>query len=103
MNVRNLIVTLFTLAGLFLCTTNRSQDHQGFINTPADTRWADGGKPVPPLPPVSSTGTLTADGGKPVPPLPPVSSTGTLTADGGRPVPPLPPSIIGVFDSGAAS
>lgn len=82
MNGRTLILSLLALVGLFLCSKNRSADHQDFIVTPAHTQWVDGGSPRPPLPPVSATK--------------------TLTADGGSPRPPLPPSIMGIFDSGAA-
>jgi len=54
---------------------------------------ADGGAPVPPLPPRKnwSRTNLTADGGAPVPPLPPAKPNPNLVADGGEPVPPLPP------------
>jgi hypothetical protein len=98
MNVRRLILSSFAFVALLsLCLTNRPLDNPGFKDTPARTQRADGGGPVPPLPPYSSTGILTADGGGPVPPLPPHSSTGILTADGGGPVPPLPPSTGDVF------
>jgi len=52
---------------------------------------ADGGAPVPPLPPWKSHANLLSDGGAPVPPLPPLKTNSNLVADGGAPVPPLPP------------
>lgn len=80
---------------------------------------ADGGRPVPPVPPNPSlmapvsraTQTLEADGGRPVPPVPPNPSlmapvsraTQTLEADGGRPVPPVPPGPSNLAETGAAS
>jgi hypothetical protein len=80
-------------------STNLLQHSQKLLGNPAQTQRADGGRPVPPLPPPASASLpslisqspLLADGGRPVPPLPPPSFLKTLTADGGRPVPPLPP------------
>ena len=91
MNLRRLCILipsslLFALL-LSLSSSDRSQHGQGFLQT----QVADGGGPVPPLPPKSFLNTLSADGGGPVPPLPPVSFLKTLTADGGGPVPPRPP------------
>ncbi len=46
---------------------------------------------------ISINATFTADGGYPIPPLPPppgsglLSHSATLIADGGYPIPPLPP------------
>ena len=45
---------------------------------------ADGGSPMPPIPPQSI-----ADGGSPMPPIPP-----QLITDGGSPMPPIPPQSI---------
>lgn len=83
---------------LCLPGTRRLQLSQGLLGNPAQMQRADGGGPVPPLPPPASLSSryqqspLLADGGGPVPPLPPPSR---LTADGGGPVPPLPPPFLG--------
>ena len=50
---------------------------------------ADGGSPMPPLPPRAAV-TFIADGGSPMPPLPPRAAV-TFIAEGGSPMPPLPP------------
>jgi hypothetical protein len=47
---------------------------------------ADGGGPIPPIPPRTGV-TLLADGGGPIPPIPPRTGV-TLLADGGGPIPP---------------
>ena len=62
-----------------LSSSDRSQHGQGFLTNPAETQLADGGGPVPPLPPKSFLNTLT-DGGGPVPPLPPVFSSANSLA-----------------------
>jgi hypothetical protein len=82
------------IIGLSLCLSDRSQHSQQFVGTPLQIHSADGGGPVPPLPPAAFRTTLTADGGGPVPPLPPAAFMTTLTADGGGPVPPLPPQFL---------
>ncbi len=86
-----ILSSLMLIAALSLPSTHPSQHSQERLGNPAQTQRADGGGPVPPLPPPSFLNTLTADGGGPVPPLPPPSLLNTLTADGGGPVPPLPP------------
>jgi hypothetical protein len=57
---------------------------------------ADGGRPLPPLPPAKELRFLTADGGRPLPPIPPARQLGLLIADGGRPLPPSPPLRAGL-------
>ena len=95
MNLRRLCIlipsSLVFVLLLSLSSSDRSQHGQRLLVNPAETQVADGGGPVPPLPPKSFLNTLSADGGGPVPPLPPVSFLKTLTADGGGPVPPRPP------------
>jgi hypothetical protein len=76
MNLRRLCIlipsSLMFVLLLSLSSSDRSQHGQGFLANPAETQLADGGGPVPPLPPKSFLNTLTADGGGPVPPRPPV-------------------------------
>ncbi len=93
-----ILSSLMLIAALSLPSTHPSQHSQERLGNPAQTQRADGGGPVPPLPPPSFLNTLTADGGGPVPPLPPPSAAlspfiqqSPLLADGGGPVPPLPP------------
>jgi len=89
-----ILSSLTLVVALSLPSTNPSQHSQEPLGTSATSQRADGGGPVPPLPPPSFLNTLTADGGGPVPPLPPPSFLNTLTADGGGPVPPLPPPSL---------
>ena len=125
-NCRLILSSLTLVVALSLPSTNPLQHSQKLLGNPAQTQRADGGGPVPPLPPPSFLNTLIADGGGPVPPLPPPNATSlpavdqrsplladaggpvpplpppsflnTLTADGGGPVPPLPPpSLNAVF------
>jgi hypothetical protein len=96
----NLILSSLLLVGASLLpSTLGLQNSQGL---PGQTQRADGGGPVPPLPPPDAASQpsadlqspLLADGGGPVPPLPPPSFLDTLTVDGGGPVPPLPPPAV---------
>ena len=97
-----ILSSLMLIAALSLPSTHPSQHSQERLGNPAQTQRADGGGPVPPLPPPSFLNTLTADGGGPVPPLPPPNAASLpsanqqspLLADGGGPVPPLPPPSL---------
>lgn len=89
------------VAALSFPSTLGVQDCQKLLSDPAQMQRADGGRPVPPLPPPAFVNALTADGGRPVPPLPPPSAARSsfiqqspLLADGGGPVPPLPPPAL---------
>jgi hypothetical protein len=91
-----LVVALsLPLAGVF-------QNNQKHLSNSVQTHRADGGGPVPPLPPPAVLNPLIADGGGPVPPLPPPNAASLpsgnrqspLLADGGGPVPPLPPPSL---------
>jgi hypothetical protein len=94
-----ILSSLMLIGALCLPSTHRLQHSQELLGNPSQTQRADGGGPVPPLPPPSFLDTLTADGGGPVPPLPPPAAASLpslirqspLPADGGGPVPPLPP------------
>jgi hypothetical protein len=101
--IRRLVLSSLMLIGaLSLLSTQRLQHSQKLLGHPAQTQRADGGGPVPPLPPPNAASLpsanqqlpLLADGGGPVPPLPPPSLLQTLIADGGGPVPPLPPPSL---------
>jgi hypothetical protein len=105
-NCRLILSSLTLVVALSLPSTNPLQHSQKLLGNPALTQRADGGGPVPPLPPpdaaslpaVNQRSPLLADGGGPVPPLPPPSFLNPLIADGGGPVPPLPPpSLNAVF------
>ena len=69
MNLRRLCIliprSLMFVLLLSLSSSDRSQHGQGFLANPAETQLADGGGPVPPLPPKSFLNTLTADGSGP--------------------------------------
>jgi len=76
---------------LTLSPTNQPQHDRQFVGGPSRLQVADGGAPVPPVPPIKQPKTLLADGGAPVPPVPkpptPVptgsaSSDYTMLADG---------------------
>ncbi len=94
-----ILSSLMLVVAVSLASTDRLQHSQELLGNPAQTQRADGGGPVPPLPPPSFLNTLTADGGGPVPPLPPPNAASLpsliqqslLLRDGGGPVPPLPP------------
>jgi hypothetical protein len=75
-----ILSSLTLVVVLSLPSTNPLQHSQEPLGNSAETQRADGGGPVPPLPPPSFVNTLTADGGGPVPPLPPPSLNATLLA-----------------------
>ncbi len=62
---------------------------------------ADGGSPMPPIPPRTAV-KFVADGGSPMPPIPPRTAV-TFIADGGSPMPPIPPrtAVKFVADGGS--
>lgn len=107
MIVKRIFAVLFVVC--LAVSVGLASRHLSSLQTP--TLSADGGRPVPPVPPNSGvltpisapTQTLEADGGRPVPPVPPNSALMKATtcgnqtqwADGGRPVPPVPPSSSG--------
>src|SRR6266850_1269002 len=81
---------------LTLSPTNQPQHDRQFVGGPSRLQVADGGAPVPPVPPIKQPKTLVADGGAPVPPVPPIR-TSNLMADGGAPVPPVPTPPMTAF------
>ena len=98
MNFRKM--SLFVVFALVAVSLGPTTHHSALSPSRANAVLADGGKPMPPPPPIvpgasaSSVSILTADGGKPMPPPPPIvpgasaSSVSILTADGGKPMPP---------------
>jgi hypothetical protein len=94
------VFTLILGLSLTLSPTNQPQHNRQLVGSPSHVHLADGGAPVPPVPPIKQHKTLVADGGAPVPPVPkapaPVPpgiaySDYRMLADGGAPVPPVPP------------
>jgi len=99
------VLASISLVAPSVATRGQQRPDQKCAGASAETWVADGGAPVPPVPPpprLSSTVTpqanLTADGGAPVPPVPPKQPQPSI-ADGGAPVPPLPPGPKGQLAS----
>src|SRR5258708_24074256 len=81
-----------------VATRGQQRREQKCAGASAETWVADGGAPVPPVPPPPKRNgsanpqlTLLADGGAPVPPVPTKPPASYTIADGGAPVPPVPP------------
>jgi hypothetical protein len=108
----SLVLAAFTPIALVEPSVSSDQarhDRQA-VAAPVHPQVADGGAPVPPVPPIKKASVLVADGGAPVPPVPTPIPPGfakshyTILADGGAPVPPVPhkPSLkTFVADGGA--
>jgi len=94
MNYRKLSSTFFAvtvsvaLATSFVLLKKQHRNKHGLAVDSLNSRTADGGAPVPPLPPWKSHANLLKDGGAPVPPLPPLKTNSNLVSDGGAPLPP---------------
>ena len=81
-----ILSSLTLVVALSLPWTNPLQHGQKPLGNSAQTQRADGGGPVPPLPPPSTSS------------MPSANQLSPLLADGGGPVPPLPPpSLSAVF------
>src|SRR5216683_2456462 len=90
----SLVLAAFTsivLVAPSVSPTDQPRYDRQSVSAPIHPQVADGGAPVPPVPPNPHFNGLVADGGAPVPPVPPPIPPSNLTADGGAPVPPVPP------------
>ncbi|SRR6266849_4421394 len=84
------VLTSIVLVAPSVTSTDRPRHDGRAVAVPNQPQVADGGAPVPPVPPIKQPNALVADGGAPVPPVPPPIPNSNLTADGGAPVPPVP-------------
>ena len=104
------VLASISLVAPSVATRGQQRPEQKCAGASAETWVADGGAPVPPVPPPPKRNgsanpqlTLLADGGAPVPPVPTKPPASYTIADGGAPVPPVPPKQAqpSIADGGA--